>query len=449
MEQGARRGLVAWAAVIAPLWVVLALCTYWEPVVRDGWGHVTFYFHHTLDLDTVWLLIRDSWLGSNPRLGQTVTTLLYAPGPYHVIITPILELGLFWLMTALVLGRWPSVRRADDALVFITVTAMLAMCAPQFGPMLFYRPFTGNYTFGLVLNLLWLVPYRMHAAEPRRWSWWWSPLWLVLGVAAGMCNEHTGPAFIAVGVVAVAWSLKRGGRLEPWMVAGLIGLVVGYLLLMFAPGHAARYGGLAKQAGVLERIVDRGVLSNFRIFGMLGLYLAWTVPWIVLAVIARRQARAQDPESTGLSSAQRAALVVLAGAGILTTVALLGSPKLGPRLYLHSLALIVIALTGWVVAQLVTVRARQACAIVSGLVLAYVGVRCVITYRNVGATSAQRLELLERGPKGAHVVVPRYSLRGSTWFLGEDFGAASLRAAQAAEYGLGSIELAGEAPPKR
>ena len=180
------RGPWVWAAAIVPLWVTLVLCTSWEPLVHDAWKNTFFHRWNDVDLEMTWGLLKNGWLGSNPRLGQTLTTLLYSPGPYHVIFTPFLELALFLLLTAITLGRRPSLRSSDDALVFITVTAMFALCTPQLGPMLFYRPFTGNYTFGLVLNLLWLVPYRFHAAESRRYRLWWSPLLLVLGVAAGM-----------------------------------------------------------------------------------------------------------------------------------------------------------------------------------------------------------------------------------------------------------------------
>ncbi|MBA3457220.1 MAG: hypothetical protein H0T42_29330 [Deltaproteobacteria bacterium] len=439
------RGPWVWAAVIVPLWITLVLCVAWEPLVRDAWGNVNFYRWNKLDLSAAWHLVRDGWLGSNPRLGQTLTTLLYAPGPYHVIFTPILELGLFLLLTAITLGRRPSIRSTDDALVFVTVTALFALCTPQFGPMLFYRPFTGNYTFGLVLNLLWLVPYRFHALEPRRYRIWWAPLLLVLGVAAGMCNEHTGPAFLALGALAVGWSVKRGGRIQPWMIAGLIGLLAGYLLLMFAPGHDARYGGLAKQAGMIERITERGVVANLRIVGLLAMYLVWSVPWIVLGFLAR--CRAAAPPSTW--RVQRAALLAIGGAGILATLALLASPKIGARLYVHSMGLLSIAISGWVIAQLTARWARRACALLSTAVLAYVCARCLITYRTVGAISADRVAIINRGPLGAHVVVPRYPRFPSKWFLGEDFGAQNLRISTAADYGLGSIELAGEAPPKR
>ncbi|MDQ3364502.1 MAG: DUF6056 family protein, partial [Myxococcota bacterium] len=208
------RGLSWWAALVLPVWLVLVLCTWWEPVTRDGWGNTYWYVLNDLDPGRLAKYVKDGWLGSNPRLGQTWTLLMYAPGPFHVIVTPLLELAMFGLLTTLALGRWPSVRRADDALVALTVTAVVAACTPQIGAMLFYRPFTGNYLFGLVLNLAWLVPYRLHAETPRAARWWRAPALLVLGVAAGMCNEHTGPAFLALGTLALlaAWQAPRAPR---------------------------------------------------------------------------------------------------------------------------------------------------------------------------------------------------------------------------------------------
>jgi len=35
-----RRAPYVWAAIVVPAWLVLMLCTLWEPVLGDGWGHV-------------------------------------------------------------------------------------------------------------------------------------------------------------------------------------------------------------------------------------------------------------------------------------------------------------------------------------------------------------------------------------------------------------------------
>lgn len=422
-----RRAPLAWAALVGSLWITMILCTHWEPVVRDGWHNLAYYRTNHLDLAELWRLVKDGWLGSNPRLGQVLTTVLYTPGPLHVILTPLLELVLLWVMTAVTLGRWPSVKRADDALLFATITAVFALTTPQFGPMLFYRPYMGNYTFGLLLNLAWLVPYRFGGAG----RWWYAPLLLGLGVAAGMCNEHTGPAFLGLGGAAVVWAWRRGEGVRAWMIVGLVGLAVGYVLLLVAPGHDARYGGLAKQAGILGRIAERGIGENLRIVAMLVVYAVWSLPWVALGIASKRA----KPEPW---------LVALAAGGLVATLVLLGSPKLGARLYVHSTALVSMAVAGWVVMQLVAPWAKKACAALSVAVLLYVEVRCVITYRVVGAVSEQRLAILDAAAPGSKVTLPRYPYSAGAWFLGDDTSLDYIANA----WGLSAVELTAGTPPE-
>jgi hypothetical protein len=427
-----------WLAILIPLGIVIALCSYWEPVMRDGWGHLTWYRQgNSLSLSSLYELAAGGWRYENPRLGQTVTTVLYDTGPLRIVLTTVISLGVFTLLTTMVLGRWPSPRRSDDAVAFVTVTAIAAWCVPQFGAMLFYRPFFGNYTTGLFLQLLWLVPYRLQLAAPRAWRVWWSPLLFVAGMAAGMCNEHVGPAFIAAGAVVVGYCVKRGDGVKLWMLLGLAGLIVGYTLLMVAPGHAARYGGLAQKASAMERVLDRGVVDNLRVIGVLGLYFAWAVPWGVLGVLGRRMA-----SPAPMSPSTRAALIGLAAMGLITTLVLLGSPKIGPRLYLHSVALLACALAGVILAQLATARLRLACGVLSSAMLAVVAIRCIAIYRVVGPVGQARVAAIRSAAPGSTLVVPRYPIRKSTFFLGEDFEAPNLRAAIAADYGLAAIELA-------
>lgn len=425
-----------WAAILIPLGIVLGVCAHWEPILRDGWGHVHWFrTGGTLDLGTICELVVGAWRYENPRLGQTFTTILYGSAPAHVICVIVFGLGLFVLLTTMVLGRRPSLRRADDAAAFVTVTALVLASVPKIGSMLFYRPYFGNYTFGLVLQLLWLVPYRLHLVEARRWRAWWSPLLFVLGVAAGMCNEHAGPAFIAAAVAVVGYGVARGDRVKPWMIAGVLGLALGYVLLMFAPGQSARYGGLAQQAGPIERVLERGVVDNLRVLGALGQNLLWTLPWIALGLVARRSSPAPLPRTT------RLAIIGLAAMGLLTGLVLLGSPKLGPRLYLHSVTLVACAVATWLHAQLAGARLRRVTAALSCLVVAYVAFRCVAIYRVVGPIGRARIAALRDSPPGTKLVVPRYPADGDHYFLGEDFTAANLRAALAEEYGLASLDL--------
>jgi hypothetical protein len=450
-----RAAAAAWLAVLAPLWLAMVACTRWEPIAYDAWNNVVWHRWNRLAWSSVWDLLEYGWRYSNPRLGQTVTTLLYTPGPYHSIVTPLLELALFWLATAIALGRWPSPRRAGDALAFAVVFAIVAACTPQLGPMLFYRPYTGNYLFGLAVNLWWLVPYRFHLAGRAIGRWWWSPALLVLGVVAGTCNEHTGIAFAALGALAIAASVRRGDGVRPWMIAGLVGLVAGFAFLLIAPGNDVRYDGLARQATILERIRDRGALADLVVAGRLWIYMAWALPWLALAVIARRGApasrtdppapapetHAPAPRADAPGRAQRPWWIALAVAGQVSALTLLASPKLGPRLYLAPVALVSIGLAGWLLARLSSARLRLAGALLSGATLAYVEVVCVATYARVGPAAADRTARILGSPPDAQIAVPPLPASRGKWFIGDDLLEESARRSVAARVGLARIDL--------
>lgn len=428
-----KRGLLAWAAVIVPMWIVLILCTHWEPVAHDGWGHWFWQRTFGMSFDNLIEFAKGSYLHNNPRLGQVITFILYTPGPYHAIITPIVELGMFYLLAALALGRWPSWRRADDALLFATIFAMAAMAVPQFGLMLFYRPFTGNYLYGLVINLLLLVPYRFHDENPRTGRWWLAPPMLVLGFAAGLCNEHTGPGVAALLLVCL-WVFRK--QLSAWMVAGFVGLVGGGIALLLAPGQGIRYNGLANQAGTVGRIVERGFAANAKIVGTAFYFLIPLVVWIVLALVARwRDRPAPQPRK------QLVAQVVLGALALTITLTLLASPKQGPRLYLASVVIACAAVAAWSLAQCVSRWARSVVAALATIVLAHMAWRCVPTYRTLGREFAERVKILEAAPDNSIADIPVYTVRRTKWSVGDDLLIERLRNAVSASFGLALIRI--------
>jgi hypothetical protein len=407
-----RSTLLVWAAVIVPLWTLLFLCVRWEPVLHDGWDSLHWHtliglsWHNLLDF------ARDAHVHGNPRLGEIVMLLLFTPGPWHVIVTPVLELATFYLLVALLLGRWP--RSSDDACVYLAAFAIAAITAPQFGVMLFYRPFTGNYVFGLCMSLGFLLPYRFGRA-----GWWIVPL----GFATGMCNEHTGPAVLAFALVL---TLARARRPIAWRLAGLAAMLAGGLALFFAPGEQVRYNGLGRDS-LIERVTARGFSGDLLILTRALRYIAPALLWLAVAaairwIVARRAARAARAAradaargSAPVAGAPTAfpieiAMIATAFAIVLT---LLVSPKLGPRLYLAPCALVAAA-----VAHLVVRWARWPTTALSAAIVVWMASSCVPVYRAAGALWAARVASWQRSPT---TVDPPYVHRPrSRWILDDD-----------------------------
>lgn len=429
------RAAIAWIVLVVPMWLVFVLGTHWEPIMRDGWYHWLRHRDDSISLGYLAAFAQDTYLHNNPRVGQLLTLLLYTPGPWHEIVTPLVELALFYLLTALVIGRWPSWRRTDDALVMATTTAIIFLTARSFGPMLFYRPYTGNYLYGLVLNLLWLVPYRFHAEEARRRSPIWAPVMFVLGVIAGLANEHTGPAFIAAGLFALIVYWRRGERFVPWAVLGLAGAIVGLLALIYAPGQAFRYNGLATQQTLVERIAERGVQGNLQIVYLGVRFLRPALLWIALGIIGKLRKQGE-----GQARSRRIAEVALIAMALLVLVTLLASPKQGQRLYFAASCLAAAGIAGWVVAQLGRVE-RAVAAGFAAVAIGYVGLRLIAVYHTAGEEFSARMTALEHGAPGSVVTVPPYSQKRSRYLLSDDFTSATTRGIVAVELGLAGIEL--------
>ena len=433
-----KRAAAIWAAIVVPIWIVMILCTHWEPVQRDGWGHFLYHRHVGLSLGTLYDFAKGTYTHNNPRLGQVFTLLQFTPGPWHSLITPIVELLLFYLLAAVVLGRWPSVRRSDDALLFLVIVATTALAAPQFGLMLFYRPYTGNYLFGLVVNLAFLVPYRFHYEERRAFGWWWIPIMIVLGFASGMANEHTGPAIVAGAMLATFAVWRRDRTIPAWAIAGIVAMIAGGIALFEAPGQAIRYNGLANHGSLLGRVLARGVVADLGLFGSLAGYLAMTLPWIAIAVIARVVAgRAEG------SMPRKRSELALIGIAFAIVATLLVSPKVGPRLYLASAALGCAGIAGLVVRHLITTWSKRAVAALSAAWLLFAGYQCVSAYHEVGPEFAARLDLLEHAPANSVLDLPSYTVHRSRWVLDDDLAIAQIRNMVAFSFQLALIRLDG------
>ena len=216
------------------------------PVILDDWYQVAYIQNHGLSPSSVWKYGFFNYFNYNPRIGENFLLIVNGPTAINALVTPTVELGLLFVMFVMAFGRWPRPTVRDAQMLLVT-QAMVWLVAPIAGILYFYRPFCTNYVYAFTCTLLLFVPYRLELARDqlRYRSWWLAPLLLVWGWVAGMTNEHTGPtAIVCLGALTyLLWRKHR--QIRTWMVTGLVGIVIGYPMLFFAPGQSLRYGGLA------------------------------------------------------------------------------------------------------------------------------------------------------------------------------------------------------------
>ena len=113
---------------------------------------------------------------------------------------------------------------------------------PGFSPVFFWLTAACNYLWTNIILLAFLLPYirKYYSFYKKSISSNISAFIMFLtGIIAGWTNENTVCWVILVLLFFLVVYRKRKG-IQVWMFAGVAGLVLGYALLMFAPGNMAR-----------------------------------------------------------------------------------------------------------------------------------------------------------------------------------------------------------------
>lgn len=432
----ARQQRLICAVAIALAWLFFFVQAKHTPTLLDDWYQLTWHRHHSLSLASIWEYSHYNYFNFNPRIGDVLLMIINGPRWIHLLLTPLVQMALLPLAFAVVFGRWPRLMLRDFALLGV-MQVLIWLVIPIPGIVYFYRPFTTNYLWSFTIMLALFVPYRLELArEPGTARHWLIPLMLPLGWLAGMGNEHTGPtAMVAMACLIVyAW---RHARLRPWMIAGAIGLYIGYPMLFFAPGQHLRYAGIATKYTPLFLLKERGLDGCFEILLAFVAESQIAISLVLIAVLVAYRRGSLDFSRTRLWT--MLALIFAAGAMVVT---LFASPTVGERLFFAPAILFVGALmvvVDWVIAERTARRFVMITCAVLGL---YQAGRMVSVLADGYANNEARMAMLRNAPADTVVKVPPYSLwKRSRYWWGDDFQYASLREYIANEvYDLKGIE---------
>ena len=430
-------------AAVAAMWGFFFVQALHTPTLLDDWYQLTWHRHHDLSLGSIWEYGHYNYFNFNPRIGDVLLMIVNGPRWIHLVTTPLVELALLPLAFAIAFARFPRLTLRDFQLLLV-IQVFIWLVIPIPGIIYFYRPFTTNYLWAFAIMLALFAPYRFALARattgPRRL--WLAPPMLVLGWVAGMGNEHTGPtAMVAMAIfIYVAW---RKQRLQLWMLAGALGLYIGYPMLFFAPGQALRYAGIATRNTPLYLLRTRGISGTFEITLEFIAEAQIAIDFVLVALlVAYRRARTRGDSLVALSKVQVLtvlALIVSAGGMVAT---LFASPTVGERLFFAPAILFVgalLVLVDWLFAD---TAARRFLLVACGIVFAFHVHRMVDILATGYAQNQARIAQLEAAPDDSVPKVAPYGLwKRTRWWWGDDFQYASLREYIANEvYDLKGIE---------
>jgi hypothetical protein len=403
-----------WAYVVITC-AHIAYVAHHEPFSFDAWNvsHDTgaepfsfgrfFHFWH------------QQYTTSNPRIGQPMTYFAYKLVGVAEIVTPLAFFSILIGGFAVGTGRLPQRTNNHDLATIAIGIGMMWFVAPNLPAYMFCRAYATNYIWAIAIQLWFLVPMRLGY---KRASVGKLAGYFVLGVVAGMCNEHTGPALIALPLCWAVWRWRRHGDSRPLVWAGIAGAIVGYAIIFFAPGQSQRYEGLAEHYSAVQQVLVRGLSGNVEIYISL---LEAIAPSLIIALIAVAFGMESGSEDRGAEVRALRFLAVAFLAASLITITVFASPKLGPRFYLHSGMLLLAAVLGVIRAFLRRPRSYAPFLVLAVIASGYAIARTVPLYRRMARESDQRLAgLAATKPGGVYTAAAFDQMSENWWTLGDD-----------------------------
>jgi hypothetical protein len=126
-------------------------------------------------------------------------------------------------------------------LLYGAVNIILWFLVPEWGQNFLWQTGSCNYLWTTTLILLFLIPFRKKNDDPSyKLNFPLSVLFLFLGVLAGWTNENSGAAILCLLIAYFGMKVIDRQKVALFEVLGALGFLIGFCLLVCAPGNYVR-----------------------------------------------------------------------------------------------------------------------------------------------------------------------------------------------------------------
>lgn len=232
---------INWSYVILVfITISIFLSSYFYPTTRDE-----FYYLPNPNAPNAFTEFYNSYFFVNPRLGQFFSNLIGR----NPLLKPFFNVFLFWayisVLFLFIFRRLPNFSNSKDAGELWIISAAFILLIGGFGEMFYYVPFNTNYTLThlFYLTYLYLLSeyyfYDRNLLKDKTLSY---GLVFVGVFFIGWCNEHVPPVLLGGGILLALYYILKNKKFPHYKILLLnIPLLLGYLVLFFAPANGLRF----------------------------------------------------------------------------------------------------------------------------------------------------------------------------------------------------------------
>lgn len=210
------------------------------PMVLDDFAYSSAVRYNTGFLQTVLDIVDfqyDHYFGWGGRtIAHVIAQLLLWVNP----LTADVLNSLAYVLYAFFIYYHIIARGKHSIGLLVLVNSLVWIVQPNIGETLLWLTGSANYLWCTVIILLFLFFYRLYNNNGARYTFPKCIGIFILGIITGWTNENTVTGLIIIVILFILYYKANRWKIPLWSIIGLIGLVIGYIILIKAPGNIVR-----------------------------------------------------------------------------------------------------------------------------------------------------------------------------------------------------------------
>lgn len=162
---------------------------------------------------------------------------------------------MFILLGILIYKHIDNFKKINFPLL-ILIYSVLFLFIPQPGATIFWKSGSANYLWSSVIMLCMTLMLKNYSYDSNYFKDKKINIVLMffMGVVVGNLNENSGCALIVCSFLYMIFYRIKNGEIPKWIISGILGLLIGYIVLLISPGNYIRADEM--YPGVEYGIVD-------------------------------------------------------------------------------------------------------------------------------------------------------------------------------------------------
>lgn len=234
---------VLWCITVLACFILLFVLNHLTPLISDDFAYMFIYGENARISslsDVVQSQVNHYYMwGGRSVVHFIAQVLLMMPAYAADIFNTLVYMGYIFLI------YWHIKGNGKGSLsLFVLINLAVWFFQPVFGDTILWLTGSANYLWGTFFILLFLLPYRLYRGNNKRGviSVLVSAGLFFLGIVAGWTNENTAAGMILLTILFFFYYYWQGWKIPFWGIAGVAGSIIGFGVMILAPGNFERAG---------------------------------------------------------------------------------------------------------------------------------------------------------------------------------------------------------------